>query len=295
MTAIRFNRIFSLLLAGMMLSLLLPLSASALSDAPRLTDEADLLTPAEEASLLALLDEQSEIWEFDITVCTVDSLEGKDALTYADDFYDTMGYGYTSDYDGILFLIAMDEREWAFSTCGYGITVFSDYDLDIMADRLLPDLSAGNYARAFEIYVSEVTTILDYAATYGSDFSESGYIAVETHPYEDYYPDEYYESAPMPLGQRLLICLALGVGIAFLVLAGMTSQMKTVRSRGTAAEYTRRDSFHLTHSGELFLYHNVSRIRRQQDSGHSGSSHRGGGSVRVSSAGRSHGGRSGRF
>lgn len=292
MTAIRHNRFLSLLLAGLTLCLLLPLSAAALSDAPRLTDDADLLTPAEEASLLALLDEQSEIWEFDITVCTVDSLEGKDALTYADDFYDTMGYGYTADSDGILFLIAMEEREWAFSTCGYGITVFSDYDLDILADRLLPDLSGGNYARAFEIYVNEVTAILDYAATYGSDFSESGYIAIETHPYEDYYPDESYESTPMPLGQRLLICLALGVGIAFLVLAGMTSQMKTVRSRSAAGEYTRQDSFHLTHSGDLFLYRNVNRVRRQQDSG---SSHRGGGSSHVSSAGRSHGGRSGRF
>ena len=58
----------------------------------RLVDDADILTDAEEAETVAMLDKLSTECEFDIVVVTVNSLEGEDAEDYADDYFDYNGY-----------------------------------------------------------------------------------------------------------------------------------------------------------------------------------------------------------
>ena len=85
---------------------------AAKDPAPRLTDQADLLSDDEETELLHKLDEISERQQSDIVVVTRKSLKGKSAMEYADDFYDNNGYGFGDGKDGILFLISMEERDW---------------------------------------------------------------------------------------------------------------------------------------------------------------------------------------
>lgn len=57
---------------------------------PRLVDRADLLSELEEEELEARLDEISERQAADVVVVTVNSLDGKSAQDYADDFYGIM-------------------------------------------------------------------------------------------------------------------------------------------------------------------------------------------------------------
>ena len=66
-----------------------------------------------------------------VVVVTENSLDGKSAQDYADDFFDYNGHGYGDDDSGVLFLIGMDERKWAITTYGYGITAFTDMDWNI--------------------------------------------------------------------------------------------------------------------------------------------------------------------
>ena len=73
-------------------------------------------------------------------------------MAYADDFYDYNGYGYGDSRDGILLLISMEERDWRISTCGYGITVFTDAGQEYISDKFLPYLSDGDYSEAFTKY-----------------------------------------------------------------------------------------------------------------------------------------------
>lgn len=61
---------------------------SAAGNLPRLVDRADLLSDNEESALLEKLDEISERQKVDVVVAAADSLEGKTAIQYADDFYD---------------------------------------------------------------------------------------------------------------------------------------------------------------------------------------------------------------
>ncbi len=60
----------------------------------------------------------------------MNSTDGKDINSYADDYFDENGYGIGSQYDGALFILDYIGREMAISTSGYGITVFTDYGID---------------------------------------------------------------------------------------------------------------------------------------------------------------------
>ena len=83
---------------------------------PLLVDDAGLLTEEESSALLNKLEDISQKYENEVGIVTVNSLEGKTAEAYADDYYDYNGYGYGENDDGLLLLISMGEREWAIST-----------------------------------------------------------------------------------------------------------------------------------------------------------------------------------
>ncbi len=99
----QYNTILSrILLAVLLISFLLPMRALAYdklwdSDTmpqtrqkPRLLDNADLLTDAEEDKLLAQLDATSEKWQCNIVLLTVSGHDG-DVQAFADDYFDYNG------------------------------------------------------------------------------------------------------------------------------------------------------------------------------------------------------------
>lgn len=221
----------------------------------RLEDQADLLTGAEERHLAGELDRIWDVYGVDVVIVTVPALSGYSATAYADDFYDTQGYGP----DGILLLISISDREYAISTAGSCIRAFSDGDLYDMEGQILADLSDGQYFDAFCIFV-ELTEEQLAQAESGSSFH---------------------------LVRNLLIALAVGFVVALIVTAVMKGQLKTVGFR-SAGQYVKAGSMKLTQSRDLFLYAHVSKQKKEKSSS-------GGSSTHVSSSGRSHGGRSGRF
>ena len=92
----------------------------------RLADQAGLLDTDQKESLCNTLDEISEREQVDVIIVTTNSLEGKTAQAYADDYFIDHGYGQGEDGDGILFLVDMGDRNWAIATHGYAIEAFTD-------------------------------------------------------------------------------------------------------------------------------------------------------------------------
>lgn len=78
---------------------------------PRVYDAADLLTDEEESQLLDRLDSLSEEYDFDVAVATVQSTDGVAMNKFTDTFYDDNYYGLGDDYDGILFMVSIGDRE----------------------------------------------------------------------------------------------------------------------------------------------------------------------------------------
>ena len=96
-------------------------------------DDAGLLTDSEENSLNETLKEISNRQSCQVVVVTTNSLDGKSAEAYADDYYDYNGYGK----DGILLLVSMEDRDYGISTCGYATEAFTDAGINYIKNKFL--------------------------------------------------------------------------------------------------------------------------------------------------------------
>lgn len=242
----------------------------------RLVDDAGLLTDSEEQELETKLDEISDRQECDVVVVTVNSLDGKSAQDYADDFFDYQGYGYGDDDSGVLFLIGMDDRKWAITTYGYGITAFTDYGLQYMEDAFLPYLKDGEYKEAFTEYASLCDDLLTQAR--------------DGHPYNVDSSDE--KPGVFTAVFWGAVDLLIGFAIAFIIALVKKSKLKSVKKQVAANAYKKPGSMNVTRSEDRYINSIVThRIIHRDDDNHSS----GGSTTHVSSSGRSHGGSSGSF
>ena len=271
--------LFSLL---WMFALIFPVMASEIPDIPTecqkplLVDEAGLLSEEESSTLINKLEEISQRQKNEVAVVTVNSLEGKTAEAYADDYYDYNGYGYGENDDGLLLLVSMGEREWAVTTYGYCHTVaFTDAGLDYISSEFRRKLSSGEYAKAFDCFADLCDDFLTQAAT-----------------------GEPYDVDNMPKGKVspfwLYTDLVVAFFISFGIVKGKSRNLKSVKKQESAKAYERRGSLSLRRSTDSFVNRIVTQktIRNEKNSS-SGSS--GGSSSHISSSGRSHGGTSGKF
>lgn len=238
---------------------------------PRLVDNADILDDSEETSLLKKLDEISERQKFDVVVVTVDSLEGKTAEEYADDFYDENGYGVGNDKDGVLLLVSMEDRDWWMSTTGFGITAITDAGIDYISDKFLEYLGDDKYAKAFDTY-AELCDEFIAQAKKGTPYDGSNM------------PKE-----PFPVFRNILIALGVGIVLSLIIVLIMRSKMRTVRSQPAASDYMKQGSMDITKSRDLFLYTHLDKkaIPKKNESR--------GSTTHTSSSGTTHGGGGGKF
>ncbi len=260
------RKLISMLLCLVLLAAL-PLAVRA--ETVFVIDDAELLTDQEEIQLeekaLSLQDE----YGMDVVILTVATLDGASAMNYADDYYDYNGYGE----DGVLFLLAMEEREWYISTCGSAMYALGDSDLDTIGDHVVPYLSDGDYYEGF-------TTFLGSLGSYFYVYEKS----------QDYLlsPDQASPpDIPLPKLINWPISLLIGLLSAGVTVLVMVYTMNTRRRQHSAVDYLKQGSYSLRTQRDFFLYSRTSKVRRQQSSS-SSRSHR-------SSSGRSHGGRGGRF
>lgn len=101
-------------------------------------------------------------------VVTADDIGRKNTMDYADDFYGYNGYGFGENYDGVLLLVSMEDRDWWMSTSGYGITAITDAGIEYISDKFLSDLSDGDYAGAFSTYAELCDEFFTQAENRGS-------------------------------------------------------------------------------------------------------------------------------
>lgn len=265
---------------SLLFSIMTVFPALAAGGPERFVDGAGLLTQSEGRELSKQLDEISERQQVDVAVVTVDSLEGKSPMEYADDFYDSSGYGFGEERDGILFLISMEERDWYMSTSGFGITAFTDAGLEYLSEMILGDLSEGDYAWAFATFAEMCDDYITQAKT--------------GEPYDaDHLPKE-----PLVLVVFLVFALAAGFVVSLIATGIMRLSLRSVYSRTEADSYAKKGSLELTVKNDLYLYKQVARREKpkEESTGSSSSTRSSGGSTtHTSSSGRKHGGAGGKF
>ena len=237
---------------------------------PRVVDNGELLSDDEEQALAQKLDEISERQQMDVVVVTTNSLDGKSAMAYADDYFDYNGYGMGENRDGILMLVSMEDRDYWLSTRGYGITVFTDAGIDYISEQFKSYLSDGEYVKAFDTFADLCDSFITQAKT--------------DRPYDrSNLPKE-----PFNVFLSIIIALVAGFVIAFVVTGIMKSKLKSVHFQAAAGTYVKQGSMNVTESRDLFLYSTVNRVAKPKNEDSGSSTH-------TSSSGATHGGGGGKF
>ena len=236
----------------------------------RIVDEAALLSDSEKIALSYSIENIIAQYNFDLVIVTQNSLNGKAAQDFADDYFDYGGYGLGEARDGILFLVGMDERVFYLSTSGRGIQAFTDYGIRRTNERMTSSLREARYAQAFTTLLNDTEYYLDCLRS-GSPFDRAG-------------KDSETKAA-------LLFIIALtSVSIALIVSLVLRARLKNVLRRYVQHDYVRPGSFNVTYRSDQFLYTNTTKTVRQSNGTDSGGS-----STHTSSSGRTHGGGGGSF
>lgn len=180
-------------------------------------------------------------------------------------------FGYGESKDGALLLISIEDNDWYISTCGYGITVFTDAGIEYIGKQIKGDLSDGNFAGAFDKFADLCDDFITQART-----------------------GEPYDVKNLPKEPLSLIWIPIAIVVGFvlslIIVGNMKAKLKTVRFQAAASNYIKDNSLNINERRDLFLYNTVTRTAKPKndDSG-------GGSSTHTSSSGTTHGGGGGKF
>ena len=220
-----------IILCFILIVLVLSVCVSAQTSA--VCDHAELLTPSQENQLDKTIQSLSQDHSFQAVIVTVDSLDGKSPKSFTENFYLQGDYGIGETKDGILLLLAMNSRDWYIATHGQTRDIVTDSDIDDISEEIVPNLSDGNYYKAFESFLSLVE-------------------------------DEYQKEQTQWIW-NLLIALAIGAAIAGIALFFMRRSMNTARQQNGAGNYMKDGSFDLYECRDFYLYSRTTKVRKSQN------------------------------
>lgn len=241
----------------------------------KIYDFADLLSEAEEKSLYDKVLEFINKYNLDMAIVTIDNNNKSSSEAYADDFYDYNDFGIGSTFDGLLFLIDMDERMMHINTTGQAILLYDDYRIDRILDSSYTYISDEDYYNTVYYFIQEAT----YFADMGIPNSNMDY---EINSDGDYVKSNEYNIGVI----FILSAICTGIFAAITI-----SKHKLVKKATHAKQYLINKSIVITQRADRFLTSNTTKIYNPTSSSSSG----GGSSTHRSSSGRSHGGGSRRF
>lgn len=245
----------------LILALMLPITAHA-AGSYYIIDQVGSLSDLEIANLESRADQIYQQYGIDAVILIVPSLGGYSAQDYADNYYDQNGF----DEDGVIFLLAMNEREWYIGTSGDVNDLLSYNEIDYLAEAAISEFSYGYYY-GFDAFFDVLPSALQSSNVSGSSASDRG------------------------IGSILMISILIGAAAGGITVLVMRSSMNTKKQQRSAYDYMNRDSFNLRVRQDMFLYSQVTKTPKQQTPPPSS----GGNTVHRSSSGRSHGGHGGKF
>ncbi len=231
------NKIIAMIL---LLVICLGFSVPACAAMPdRLVDDADLLTASEEQLLTEKLNAVSDKYEVDVVIVTTQSVGNMSLERYSE------RYGVGNGKDAVVLLVAMESRDVAITTSGICKQAIGENERDDILDTVSGNLTIGEYADAFEDYITECDHYID--------------IEINGVPYQSV------------VLKYLGISLAVGLITALIATGIMASKLRSVRPKVGASDYVKAGSLNVTLSRDMFLYRRVDRRAKPKQS--SGGSH----------------------
>ena len=262
-----------LVLLFIILFLFLPIITNKVAAVPdtkqRIYDFAELLTSEEIDELENISQKYSAKRETDIIVLTTRDSSFKDIVEYVEDFYDDEAFGYDKPHGNTAILtIDMKNRDVYLVGFYKGERYLDDSRLDLIRYKITPDLSDGNYYKAFKTFIKT------------------------TYKYMGIKPGVDPDNILFNLWFQIIASLSIG-GIVVGIMAHNSSGRVTV-NEGTYRDFNnsriidRRDNYIRTTTSK----HRKPSDNNNRSGGNSGIGRGGGG---VTSGGHSHSGSRGKF
>ena len=141
-------------------------TAAFAADLPALTgrvvDNAGLIDPATEQALVAKLEAFEKKGSDQIVVATIASLDGEAIEPYANRLFRAWGLGQAGENNGILLLIAKNDRKMRIEV-GYGLegTLTDLHSKLIIENDLVPAFRAGDFAGGISKAVDDIIMVLE--------------------------------------------------------------------------------------------------------------------------------------
>ncbi len=309
------KRLFSLLLALLLLTLCLPaafaedaapaeetasveetapVEESAAPVFPYVLDQAGLLSDGQREALeekAAALSEQHDCSLYIVTV--------QDHTNYNYDVYEAAkgifqyyDLGCGEDRDGVILLLSMNERDYAFAGHGgRGETICGNESSWLIEDEFLDNFRNNDWYGGFEDFLDACGAQLTKLEN-GEDIADGADIITGPDGLDYHSYNNPYETRQRSILPRLLAVILIPLAVALIVCSVFKGQMKTAKEATRADEYLVPHSINLRIKEDRFTHRTESRTLIETDSGHR-SGGGGGGSSFHSGGGFS--GRSGKF
>ena len=280
------KRLLVFLTALVMLFSAVPVFAEEMTE-QRVFDYAELLSDEDEREMHLWVADMQENWGMDLAFLTTNDTEGKSVQQYGADFYVEQNLGMGENYDGVIFVLDMGNREGQIITSGKAIDIYTDYYIDVMWDDMVGELSDGEYFQAFfTLYVD----LIHYATEYEK------YQADPDSYLSDYSKTQKVKS----IATSLVIAAVFALVIAAMAVSSMRKSCRNVKPFTDGRAYLKENGFYLTVNRDSFAntHTSIMPIPRDDDNHHGGGisgGSWGGGSSTFSGGGRSFGGGGGKF
>lgn len=253
------------------------LNTICVDDFEKVYDFADLLTDDEEKLLYQEISNFIKTTNYDLAVVTIKTNNKKDTLTYANDFFDYNLFGKNQTRDGIVLLIDMANREVAISTSGYSQKMYDDNRIDLTIDSGYSYLENKKYYDTFSKMIASLTKY------YNLNYPESNKNMVINENGNA----TYLKYMPYSL---ILILASIITLIATLILYFKT-RLKI--KKATTISYL-KDKKILKRKDDL-INSVVTHKRKNEPVNYNNNQKSQGSTIKTSSSGRTHGGKSRKF
>lgn len=257
----------------LVLCIILLISSMAFADKELVFDEANLFTESEIENLHKEANSISDEYNMDIVIVTTDDAQGKSSRDFADDYFDYNGFGRGTDYDGILFLIDMDNREAYISTSGIGIRYLTDKRIESILDMIYDEgLVKGDFYTASTEFLRGTKIYLDAGIPEGQ-----------------YNEPENIRKPNRITVLDIIISLIGGTAVGGIFYGNTRSRYKMPR-RGNPYSYRTNSFVNLTTNSDRLINSFVTTRYIPKPPSNSGGSSSGRSTTHTSSSGRTHGG-----
>lgn len=159
------QRILSLCLAiaivlGIAIGTIVPAFAAPTKDM-MVTDNAGMLTAEQESEIEDMLYAINQRTGVELAVYTIETLNGQDIETKANDLFRELGLGDSEKNNGLLLLIALNDRKFRLEV-GYGLEgTIPDTKAAEIINTMTPYFKEGNYADGIKAAVSKTENVLN--------------------------------------------------------------------------------------------------------------------------------------